>query len=194
MNFDQMKVIWDAQDQKPLYAVNEAALHAGIRCRSRRFGNLIVGSHAAVVATWVVLAALYLAAPLIDGEHLHRFASAAILLTLAAGQVVALFRRRRGEVDFNESVRGELDRAIWRIDHDISWARSLRRGYVPLFLVAISIDLAFRLSLGIVVIWAGTVALVVGASWALDWEIRSVYLPKKRSYETIRAKLVSTEP
>ncbi len=193
MNFEQMKVIWDAQDQKPLYAVDQAALHASIRRGSRKFRNLIVFSRVSIVATWVALAALYLVAPLVDGEHLHRFASAAILLALAAGQVVAIARGRQGEAEFDDSVRGDLDRAIWRIDHDIAWARSLRRGYVPLFLVAISIDLAFRLSPGIALIWAGTVALVVGASWALDWEIRSVYLPRKRRYETIREKLVSSE-
>ncbi len=193
MNFEQMKVIWDAQSQRPLYAVDEAALHAGIRSVSRRFQHLVVLSHAAVAATWVALAAFYLAAPLMDGEHLHRLGSAALLLSIAAGQLVALARRRRGETEFDESVRGELERAIWRIDHDVGWARSLRRGYVPLFLLAISIDLAFRLTPAIAVVWAGTVALVVGASWALDGEIRSVYLPRKRRYETIRATLVEAE-
>lgn len=193
MNFEQMKVIWDAQDQKPLYAVDETALHASIRRGSRKFRNVIVCSHVSIVGTWVALAALYLVTPLMAGEDLYRLVPAAVLLALAAGQVVALARRRRGEADFDESIRGDLDRAIWRIDHDIGWARSLRRRYVPLFLVAISIDLVLRLTPGIAVIWAGTVALVAGASWALDWEIRSVYLPKKRRYETIRAKLVESE-
>lgn len=193
MNFEQMKVIWDIQDQRPMYAVDEAVLHASIRRGSRKFRNLIVFSHVSIAATWIGLAALYLTGPLMDGEHLHRLVPAAILLALTVGQMIALARRRRGEADFDDSIRGDLDRAVWRIDHDIDWARSLRRGYVPLFLVAISIDFAFRLTPAMAAIWAGTVALVVAASWALDREIRTLYLPKKNRYETIREKLVASE-
>jgi hypothetical protein len=106
---------------------------------------------------------------------------------------MGVIRRRRGEAGFDESLRGDLDRAVWRIEHDIAWARSLRRVDVPLFLMAISIDLALRLTPVLALAWAGTVALVAGVSWALDWEIRSVYLPKKRRFETIREKLVESE-
>jgi membrane protein implicated in regulation of membrane protease activity len=193
MNFEQMKVIWDSQDQRPLYAVDEAALHASVRRGSRGFRHLIELSHVSIVATWAALAALYLVAPLTEGEHLHQLGVAAILLALAAGQAISMIRRRRADARFDESLRGDLDRAVWRIEHDIAWARSLRRAYVPLFLVAISIDLALRLTPGLAVVWAGTIALVAGVSWALDWEIRSIYLPRKRRYETIRAKLIESE-
>lgn len=193
MNFEHMKVIWDSQARRPLYAVDEVVLHASVRRRSRRFQHLIEFSHLSIVATWVALATMYLIAPLTHSEHSHQLAVAAILLALAAGQVVGVIRRRRGEAGFDESLRGDLDRAVWRIDYDITWARSLRRMYVPLFLVAISIDLALRLTPVLALAWAAMVALVAGVSWTLDWEIRSVYLPKKRRFETIREKLIESE-
>jgi hypothetical protein len=193
MNFEQMKVLWDEQDQKPLFAVDETALYAGIRRGARKFQHMIVFSHASIVATWCALAALFLVAPLSGGEHLHRIASAVILLMLAGIQGAGLLRRRRGETAFEASVRGELERAIWRIDHDVRWARSLRIGAVPLFLLAISIDLVFQWTPTYALTLAGAVALVAGASWALEWEVRSEYLPKKRRYEAIHSKLVASE-
>jgi hypothetical protein len=193
MNFEQMKVIWDSQDQRPMYAVDEAALHESIRRGSRSFRNRIVASHLAIVAAWVALATLYLVAPLTAGEHLHRLAAAAILLALAAGQMIGLRDRTRGEARFDDSIRGDLDLAIWRIDHDIGWARSLRRGYVPLFLVAISIDFAVRLTPAFAAVWAGAVVLVGVASWSLEAEIRWLYLPKKNRFQMIRDRLVASE-
>ena len=42
MEFEEMQVIWNSQDEEPLYALNEAGLRAILRDKSRRFGPVIV--------------------------------------------------------------------------------------------------------------------------------------------------------
>lgn len=194
MNFDDMKVIWDSQNERPLYAVDEGVLRATVRRSSQRFRNVIVVCHVIILVTWAALAVLYLIDPLIRGEALHRLVAGVILLVLAAGQTVALARRRAGESRFVEpSIRGDLDLAIWRIDYDIAWAHTLRRWYILPFIVAISIDFAFHVNARTIVMWVIVTGLVLAAGRSVDWEIRSVYLPKKRRFEAIRRQLTEGE-
>ncbi|CAN5476260.1 hypothetical protein BH18VER2_BH18VER2_14890 [soil metagenome] len=37
MEFAEMKVIWDSQNEEPLYAMNEAALHATVQRRTEEW-------------------------------------------------------------------------------------------------------------------------------------------------------------
>lgn len=191
MNINSIQVIWNSQDNQLVYAINEKNLRANIRRSSGRFRNLVLLSHLAITATWLLIGVLYLAEPIMLGGTQHRILSSAIVLALAVGQIVALVRRRHGEAGFTEqSIRGDLELAIWRIDYDIGWARSLR-WYSVLFVLAVGIDAAFSAGSRSYLLWAAA-ALVLVSVPAVDWEIRSLYLPRKRRLEMIRHQIDET--
>lgn len=193
MDFDEMKVIWDRQDERPLYAVDERALRASVRRRSRNFRNVVLLSRLVIVLTSFVLGALFVLDALANSDVPHRLVSGAILLLLGAVQSAALLRTRAGEARFGQSVLGDVDRAIWRVDQSIAWARSLRWRYVPLFVVAVTIDAAFRLSPATVLMGLFAVLLVAAASASVEWEIRSWHLPLKHRFEAVRRTLLEEE-
>ncbi len=193
MDFEQMKVIWNTQDERPMYAVDERTLHTAIRRRSRSFRGIITASHLAIMLTSFVLGVLFLAEPLATGASHHRMASGAILLLLGAAQSAALLRKRRGESRFAQSLLGDLDRAIWRVDEAIAWARALRRWYIPPFIAAVTIDVAFRTSLQSVLLWLLVLAILVVASRSIEWELRSWHVPLKRRLEALRHTFIEQE-
>ncbi|MBA4157919.1 MAG: hypothetical protein H0X65_10645 [Gemmatimonadetes bacterium] len=193
MDFEQMKVIWDTQDERPMYAVDERALHEAVRRRSRSFRGIITVSRLAVVLTSFVLGVLFLVEPLATGASYHRLASGAILLLLGAAQGAALLRTRGGESRFPQSLLGDLDRAIWRVNEAIAWARALRRWYIPPFIAAVTIDVAFRTSLQSVLLWLLVIAILALASRSVEWELRSWHLPLKRRLEALRQTFIEQE-
>ena len=193
MDFKDMKVIWDTQNNQALYAVDEAALHASIRRRSRKFKRLVNFSEVAMMVAWVGLAVIYLVDPLARGEEYHQLVSAGILAALALRLTVEIVRRRSTEAGFDRSIRGDLDRAVWQIDNHIRWARSLGRWYLLPMVMAISIDFVFDLSSRMIWLWAAAVVLMALAAWGVEWEIRALYLPKKDRLEELRSKLIEAE-
>jgi hypothetical protein len=195
MDFEEMKVIWDTQNAEPLYAVNEQALRQSVRRKTRRLNRLIVFFEAAVIAGTVGLSAFYIAIPLLRGQQYERFVSAAILLGAAAYFFAGIAHRRRREAEFEPSLLGDIDKALWQVRHHVSRARGIRWSILVPFCVAMVIDWIFPLGesrKGWLVLL--TLLLMALTAWGVEYEIRSCYLPKERRLEALRKMLVDSEP
>ena len=145
MEFNEMKMIWDSQNQEPLYAMNEAALHAVVqrknqewnRCLSRCFAGeitvgLVCGALMAICAgalglgdpAWLAtLPWMKIAASRWD--ILALLAAGGIWFYYSAYMFLARKRQQRRVEVFDSSLRGDLERALAQTDFQIALARSI---------------------------------------------------------------------
>jgi hypothetical protein len=193
MDFEEMKMIWDAQKAEPLYAINEAALHQSVRRKARRFKGLIVFFESAVIAGAAGPGAFYAAAALLRGQH-ARLVPAAILLGAAAFFALGIKRRRQREAEFESSLLGDIDKALWQVRHHMSRARGLRWTVIAPMCAAVAVDWLF-LPGGQVLRWPFVLFVLIMALAArgIEYEIRCLYLPKERQLEALHKMLVGDE-
>lgn len=101
------------------------------------------------------------------------------------------FVRRKDEQQFEESMLGELDKAIWRSNYLI------RQGHEMIFwylLPIIIISILFIFLDGGSWQTIGLLILILPATYyGGRWEIRKFHAPKKRELESLRETLIAAE-
>jgi len=191
MNLEEMQEIWNSQDDEQLFAVNQEALHQTIRRKSHSAARWLE------FLEWLLIgvnltAAFFLAYHAFqEGGAMFQYAVAAMYTAYGLYALVRRLNRRQVEMRFEETVLGELNKALWQVDQLIRWGRSLPLWYLlPLALAG-----SLTLILNSTAWWkAALLILVVPAAYiGVRWEINKWHLPKKRALESLREQLLATE-
>ena len=219
MEFNELKTIWDSQNEEPLYVMNEAALQRVVQRRNEEWTRDLSCSFAQEIALGLVCGALMLicAGVLAFGDP--AWLSTKVWMKVAASpwDVVALLaaggiwfyysaymftarkRQQRREELFDSSLQGDLDRALAQTDFQIALARDIVwKGLVPLWVAAaLWVATLFRLGAASGAIWMlmgstvlGAFVVVVGCK---QRSITNRFQPRQRELETLRAKLADPQ-
>lgn len=188
MEFDEMKVLWDSQNNEKLYVINESALFAQIQRKSRSVNRLMEVVEWVMIGVNLLVGIFLTADTLRDGGPTYAYALPVLYFGYFAVALYAQRVRKRAETGFAPTLIGELDKALWQINHLIRQARRMILWYLlPIVLVGSAI-----LWLNGKPLWTGALLLLLPAAWlAAGWEIRKFYLPKKRSLESLRETILA---
>ena len=148
MNFEELKVIWDSQNEEPHYAVNEDSLHSIFRSKSKKLRRLIFwqeiqtygssGFVLTVISTILVAHWTGLITRVSSRWNALTQLDIVILLVAASGWLyfagsIYLKRRkqRRKNAVYTSSLRDELERDIEQVKYEIKARQHLVRGFLP---------------------------------------------------------------
>jgi hypothetical protein len=132
MEFNEMKNIWDAQTNQPLYVIDEMALQKRIQRKKHSF---FVN-----VSEWILIIS-YLGAVIgLVGLNLFVLPKANIFLYLEAAWmfstvvvlVVSHIRRIKAGRRFDRSIHGDLDHAIHLLSYQMRVSRITRWNLLPM--------------------------------------------------------------
>lgn len=189
MEFEEMKVIWNSDNQEKLYAINEDALYSYIKRKGHSVNRTLeIIEFLMMVVNLGVGIVLFVDMVRGNGQ-LYEYILPAMYLAYTIYFFIRRLTRRQEAARFEETMVGEVDKALWQIDYLIKQSQGLVVWYlVPIMLVA-AVTLFFSASNPL---WALAVlvVLVPAAYFGGRKEIVKCYLPKKRELEALRAKLV----
>jgi hypothetical protein len=219
MDFEQIKVIWDTQNAEPLYAIDEAGLHGIVQRRNRDFARrearrywreillgLVFGAMTFVLAVihgWgnaALLASIdWVTRPVSRWDVAALFGSSALWFYYAAYVFRIQKRQEENELNYADTLRGEIDRSLartaflTRIARDILWP-----ALVPIWGAALlSVITIFRLKGAELPHFLGMFgAMIVALVIAVLWEQRRIarhFEPRRRELESLRQKLIDEE-
>ncbi|MCA9950647.1 MAG: hypothetical protein KDE48_13440 [Anaerolineales bacterium] len=187
MEFEELQTIWHSQNDENLYTINEEVLYAQIQQKSKAvdhklniyewvmfLGNLIIG----IVLFVEVLS---------KNGQTYEYVLPLMYIAFSIGTVILRRVRQKKEIQFDLTIMGELNKAIWQIDYLIKRGRSMMIWYMlPLILVlTVTLILDSKLLFAL-----GTMAIAIPVSYfGGRWEINKWYLPKKRELESLRTQL-----
>lgn len=109
MEFDELRVIWDSQNEEPMFAIDSDALHRRVKKEER---NIQFVLNMFEIMSMLILLVLGIAVglePFIDKHEYHQLAEAALYLAAASYLAIELRRRKRAEKQFADSLLGDLD-------------------------------------------------------------------------------------
>lgn len=191
MEFEEMKKIWDAQNNQALYAIDETALHNRViakKSKARRMADLtekiFIGAN--------ILAGLMIVVPTVVKNKVSISGILmAVLMFFTAGYIVNRRNRRlKTQDNFDKSMLGDLDNAITTADYQVNFSRSSRYYLLAIVVLSLSSLLESNSPWWVIVLVAIFFILTyIGAKW----EYRTFYASQKKDLRAMRDKLVSME-
>ncbi len=124
MDFEEMQVIWDSQAQRRVYAIDQEGLHKFVRKRSRTLGRESNAEEFGMLAICASLVISLGLEPLLNGTDLHQYAGSALFALVGLHMWLSRRKRLRTEQSFDETLTGDLSRAIYRVESRIRLTRN----------------------------------------------------------------------
>jgi hypothetical protein len=132
MEFDEMKKIWDAQNNQPLYTIDEKKLH---NIQSKMNTVLRFTS----ISEWLLIminlgagAILLYHNPFKPGSNIFLFLEAAWMFAIVIYLVVSHIRRIKASRRFDRSVHGDLNHAIFLASYQMRISQIIRWNFLPM--------------------------------------------------------------
>ena len=191
MEFEDMQVIWNNQNNERLYVINEAALYEQIKRKGKSVNRLLELSEIVMIAVNLIVGIFLLIDTFNDNDPTYEYLLPAMYIAYFIGALIFRSTRRKEQVRFEETMLGELEKAIWQADYLIKQGRALIKWYLfPLMLAVCGITLYNGKPF-----WALAAFILMASASYLShyWEIERCYVPKKRELEGLREKLVAPE-
>jgi len=191
MEFDELQQIWDSQNSRPLYAIDEKALHHRILAKKKQAYHITNFTELLLIVVNLAAAGFILAVNLtMPRGNISLYLAAAWMLGTFLYSLVSRIRRIKGEHRFDRSMLGDLHHAISVASYQVRLSRIMRWNILPIgALVLLSI-------------WEGGKSLRVAAlmlvclvlaHYAGGWE-HGIYKARRRELEILQNKLENEEP
>ena len=186
MEFDEMKKIWDAQNNEPLYTFDEKALHNRIRSKMNtmlRFTS---------ITEWVLILINVGTAGILlgfngskPGTNTFLYLEAAWMFVLAVYLVSHHIRRVKAGRRFDRSIHGDLDHSISVANYQMRLSQIVRWNFLPMGAIMIfsGWEAGKLLKVGIVILVSYTLAFYVTSKGYRANKRR------KRKLQVLRGKL-----
>ena len=204
MNFEDLKIIWDAESARPSYTLDEEALHRIVRQRSHSFWKKIFFRDALEIGVAIVLIWQFLRAGIREvADNGGAFSAASVssfLMTMGVAFVASFIfvsrqLQKRREKRFDESIQGNLRKLLSNISHQIRLLSNVAWWYLFPLVPGVVVFIVSTAEEGEINPWVrGLIVTLVfgGILWLNLRAVRKDLAPQKRELETLLSELESS--
>ena len=191
MEFEEMKKVWDAQNNEPIYGINEKALHNRILKKKNQAQHTTNLSELFSIIAYTFSGCFIIALNLMNkSNNVFMYILSAWILCMALYSLVSRMRRVNRGQQFDRSMRGDLEYAISMATYQVHFSRLARWSILPMGLLILLAVWDSGKSTWLLV---GIVIFLVLANYASGWE-HNFYKKKKRELEILKEKLDTNDP
>jgi len=184
MQFEDLQKVWDQQNQKPMYVLNEEALQQQIRRKGNKISRYISVNEFGLL----IISVFTTANLLLTSEH--RTYAFLVGLAMFSSCVYMFWGRyqRLKKTPESDSLLAELEYTISQSDYYLRFAKT----FFLWFMLPMTLVVAYRLMSAQASFWKWL--LIIGsfllAFLLVRLELRYKHLPRKRSLEKLKEKLL----
>ena len=186
MEFEELQQIWDSQNKRPLYAIDEQALHNRILSKKRQASHITNTSELLLILMNLGAGSLVLGMNFFSPDRsVFMYLLSAWVYATALYLLVSRIRRINSDYRFNRSMRGDLLYAISVATYQVRLSQLTRWNTLPIGILTL-----LGTWEGGKPVWMAVAVLIFFAlaSYAGGWEHRN-YEARKRELEILQNKL-----
>lgn len=188
MEFDEMQKIWDAQNNAPLYAINEQALHNRIITKMKKGIQITAISEVLSITANALGGGFILVVNLIaQSRNLFMYVLSAWMFIVAVALLANRIKRQHAGERFDRAMLSDLEHALTIARYQVWLSRMMRLNIIP---VGTLIMLGLWTSDNTLWIISMVLVFFVIVYYASGWE-HSFYQHRLIELERLRSKLVS---
>ena len=133
MEFEELKKIWDTQNNQPLYAINEKAMYNHILSKKKQAHHITNITELLIIfvnicSGCVVLGMNYFK----QSSNIYLYILSAWMFGSALFMLVNRIQRIKGNNRFDRSMRGDLDHAISVATYQVRISQIMRWNILPI--------------------------------------------------------------
>lgn len=188
MEFEELQKVWDTQNNQPLYAINEKALHNRIITKKHQVIHIAGFSEWLLIIVNIASGAFIFGMNFMKHNRLFIYLLAAWMFGSALYVLVSRIRRIRAH-RFDRSMLGDLQHALAAAKYQVGLSFIMRWNILPIaILVLLSIWESSK------PVWLALVIALffILVSYASRWE-HNIYKAKKQELEILLKKLQQEE-
>lgn len=187
MEFDEMKNIWNKQDNDMMYTINEEVLRKRITVKKRKASHIADFTEKLLIVVNITAGGFVLGLGIIKATgNIFTYSLAALMLFTAGYVLVKRLQRKKWENRFDLSLLGDLNHAIANASYQVNLSQMMIWYALP-----VAILTALNLGYNGKEFWV--VALIIGffvlAFLASRME-HDIYVNNKKNLEELRDSLV----
>lgn len=133
MEFDEMKQLWDTQRSRPLFVIDDKAMHEHIQSRKSSILYMANTNEWSLIGinlgAGVILLALN---PRQTGANIFMYLESIWMFATVVYVVVSRIRRIKADRRFDRSIQGDLDHAISLAGYQVRLSRMIRWNLLPM--------------------------------------------------------------
>jgi hypothetical protein len=191
MEFDEMKKIWDSQNNEAFYGINEKALHNRIVSKKRTANHITNSSELLTIIVNLGVGCFILAVSLFNhSTNIFMYVLSVWMFSVAMYALVSRISRIKSGHRFDRSLLGDLRDAISVATYQVRFSRLMRWNLLPVGILLIfgmwDLGKSFWFSLILLIFF-------VLANYASGWE-HNIYKKRKRELEILKDKLENEGP
>lgn len=190
MEFEEMKKIWDDQNQRPLYAIDEDALRRSIHAKSRKAS---FSSNFTEISLIIISVITFTIVVLKNWHESNPWAYPPVIALLLTSIYVywGRVKRLRNEQLFDRTMLGDLDHTIYNVEYEIKRARTFPLWYLAPVIVPAFLNMYMNdASLSKWLLVGGAFILSYLVTW---FGLKQFQEPKKKKLEQLRKKIMNDE-
>ena len=186
MEFDELKKIWDTQNDKPMYVINESMMHQKVMKKKRGAAFRVNLAEFIGIGSTLFAGSIIASAMLYKGnDNVFSFTMMIAMFVTAIVIGISRYRRKKNEDRFDRTTLGELKHALANATYHVRFNTALLifAGLVVFLTFASLLDTENSLwMLPVTIAYFGIMGV------AARWEHR-IYVRKKRDLEKLMQKL-----
>lgn len=191
MEFEEIRKIWDSQNNEPLYTINEKALHNRIVSKKKQAHHITNASELLSIIAYVSTGCFIFGVNLFrQGGNMYMYILSAWMLGSALYLLVGRIRRIHENLRFDRSMRGDLAHAVSVATYQVRISQLMRWNIIP---VGIFIVLGCWNSGKSAWLIIAVLLFFMLTYYFSGWEHR-IYKARKRDLEILQDKLENEEP
>lgn len=188
MEFDELKKIWDTQNNQPMYAINEKALHRRVIAKKKSASKIANWMEVILIGVNLVGGSMLLFGVLFKGKEDETF----IYLLMAIMYVTPLYlfykrsKRKKFESQFERTMMGDLEHALSNASYSEVLSRTMQV-YFAFIAILTLFSLWFDKNTSLIPM-IGFALLFIFTLYASTWE-HKIYVRKRRELEKLKKTL-----
>jgi hypothetical protein len=186
MEFDELQKVWDGQNKRSLYVINESALHKRVLSKKNRASATINITEWLIIITNLAAGTFILGIDILkDKEGISLYLLSAWMILTAMYTLISRVRRMKGDNQFDRSMLSDLHYAIRAATYQVRISQLMRWNIFP-----IGIFVLLSVWEGGKSVWlaVGIFIFFVFTHVASGWE-HNIYKNRKRELEILKEKL-----
>ncbi|QSE98876.1 hypothetical protein [Fulvivirga lutea] len=179
MEFDELKKVWDEQNKKTMYTIDESALHSIITSKKKGAIHKAKFMEYILVGTNLLAGSAIIIAHFVKGKDLILDLVMAVFM-LATAAIILYFRSQRlsGKDKFDRSIQGDLEHGLSDARYVVRMSKTMQYYFVVIATLTVFTKGFENLSFTLILI--GVFAFVLYAStWEHKWYVNKYNELKK---------------
>lgn len=186
MEFEDMKKIWDTQNNEALYAINEQALHNRVLSKKKNAGHITnVSELISIFVNGFSGVFIFILGWTKPGGNLFLYLMASWMLITMFYMIISRIRRQRDGKKFDRTLLGDLNYALATATYQVRISRLMRWNNLPIVIFLLSSIWENEKGIWVVIF----VFVIFSLGFYLSGKELNVYITRKSELELLYKKL-----